>query len=138
MFHIRISGCCCVLPDSIHVPSLLDISVFPVRAPDFYIFFPVRFIFHQFRMFPTSCSDRSIISGIFRHSYFIIVSSFPDYSVAFPSFMFHHFRNFPSFIFHHCFIISGLLRRFSVFYVPSFPEFSVILISSFPDYSVRV
>ena len=113
----------------------------------------------------------SVISGIFRHSYINIISSFrnipwllpsfllrhlrtsrpeytvvflsyvpsvPEMSVVFPSYIFRHFRNFLSFIFHQYFIISGLLRLFSVFHAPSFPGISVFHISSclsFPEYS---
>ena len=47
----------------------------------------------------------SVIAGSFRNSYFINISSFPDYAVVFP-----------------------------VFSIPSFPKISVIHISSFPDF----
>ena len=72
-----ISGCCRVLPDSLHIPSFLDIAVFPVRAfPDFYVFFPVRFIFHHFLMFPTSCSDISRFARLLPDSVYSTSSRF--------------------------------------------------------------
>ena len=113
------------------------------------------FMFHHFRFI--SGLFRRLISGNFRHSYFIISISFPDDSVVlFPEISVIHissfplrfriipssyFRNFPSFIFHHVRFISGLFRRLisgnfrhPYFIISiSFPEYSVVL---FPEISV--
>ena len=65
------------------------------------------------------------ISGLFRHSYFIISASF--YSVLRISLFPLHVRIIPSFVFHHFRFISGLFRH----------SYSIISVS-FPDYSVFV
>ena len=86
---------------------------------------------HHFRIIPSFCRVLcSVISGKFRHSHFIISSVFPGCSDV--------FRPLCSIISGYCrhsyfiiiFIFSGLFRRFSVFYVPSFPEIPVIHMSS--------
>ena len=110
------------------------------------------FILHHSRFISGLC--RRLISGNFRHSYFIISVSFPDYSVVLipeisvihiSSFPFHfrmfpssYFRKFPPFIFHHSRFISGLFRRsisgnfrhsYSIISL-SFPDDAVVL---FPE-----
>ena len=258
MSHSDISGCCRLLPDKLHIPSLLDIYFFPVRAfRDFYIFFPVRFtpspnvsnfmfghfvicppssrfgfpvffstcfLLHQFpsisvfhiRKYPDVWKYPGVavffpirfffhISGCFLlpdilgcsrlvlDSFHVPslpdIPSLPEPCRDFPSFMLA--RNFQSFMFRHSyfiisgcfrlppilacrdefdpgllsletetrqcvllgisssfrnFIISGLFRRPSVFYAQvmsgnfrhfrKFPHSYFIIISSFPDYSI--
>ena len=108
---------------SLPSPSLSDVRsllfcMFPYfrKSPSF-IFHHVRFLSGLFRR---------VISGNFRHSYFIISVSFPDYSSS-------CFQKFPSFISHHFPVISGLFRRLiSGFFCHSYFIFS----ASFPDDTV--
>ena len=149
-FYFLISGI-----SIINISSFLDLSIIHISSLPFY-----------FRMIPASyfgtfpyCKFRHfcfisglfhrLMSGNFRHSYFIISVSFPDYSVVlFPeisvihisSFPFHfriipssYFRKFPSFIFHHFRFISRRCRRLIS---GNFRHSYFIISVSFPDYSV--
>ena len=77
--------------------SAVHISSFPLHfriiASSYFRKFP-SFIFHHFRFI--SGLLRRLISGNFRHSYFIISASFPDYSVVlFPEVSVLHISSFP-------------------------------------------
>ena len=100
---------CCLIPESLHLPSFRDMSVSPVRIfPDFVIFSPIRITFHQFRTFPSSCSDISGFARLLADS--LHIPSFPDVSVF-------HFRKFSGY---------SIFSRFVA--IPSFPD-------TFPSHS---
>ena len=77
--------------------SVLHISSFPLHfrtIPSSYFRKFPSFIFHHFRLI--SGLLRRLISGNFRHSYFIISASFPDYSVVlFPEVSVLHISSCP-------------------------------------------
>ena len=129
MLHIRaFPDGCRLLPASLHIASLPDISVFPVRA------FP-GIISGLLHLFPGSLHIPpfpDVCNFMFGHFGICPSSSRCGFPVFFLiRFLFHHFRMFPSFIFENfgcsCLLHDSLL-------VPSFPDVSIFL--TFSDFPV--